>query len=153
MRCSNCGKETPFTGKVCHWCNNDKSKDQKTHSIAFVVVIILFFLIWKCSCSESNEDRQQGFEQQTTENETNQKITALTAAQECVKERLKSPSSADFPWGTDCVSKVSENTYIINSYVDSQNSFGAMLRTNFSCQVTLNSDDTYTCDNVELLEQ
>ncbi len=28
MRRSNCGKETPFSGKVCHWCGADKSKEQ-----------------------------------------------------------------------------------------------------------------------------
>lgn len=56
MRCSNCGKETPFGGKVCHWCGNDKSKDQKTYSIIMVIVIIAFFLIWKCSCNNSEND-------------------------------------------------------------------------------------------------
>ena len=50
MRCSNCGKETPFSGKVCHWCNNDKSKDQQTHSkIVVISIIIVLFLFWKCS--------------------------------------------------------------------------------------------------------
>lgn len=28
MRCSNCGKDVPFAGKVCPWCHVDKSKDQ-----------------------------------------------------------------------------------------------------------------------------
>jgi hypothetical protein len=30
MRCSNCGKDIPFTGKVCPWCHTDKSGDQRT---------------------------------------------------------------------------------------------------------------------------
>ena len=46
MRCSNCGKETPFTGKVCHWCNNDKSKDQQLYSKFMAVFIIVIFIIW-----------------------------------------------------------------------------------------------------------
>ena len=45
MRCSNSGKDIPFSGKVCHWCNNDKSEDQKTHSIFAFVVIIIFIII------------------------------------------------------------------------------------------------------------
>lgn len=28
MRCSNCGKDVPFTGNVCPYCKADKSKDQ-----------------------------------------------------------------------------------------------------------------------------
>lgn len=28
MLCSNCGKNIPYTGKVCPYCNVDKSEDQ-----------------------------------------------------------------------------------------------------------------------------
>src|SRR5262245_49109047 len=28
MKCSNCGAEIPFSGKVCPFCHADKSKDQ-----------------------------------------------------------------------------------------------------------------------------
>ena len=110
------------------------------------IFFFIIFLVFKCSCSQTDE-------QVSDNNEQNSKITALTAAQEEVKARLKSPSSADFPWGSDCVTKISDNTYVINSYVDSQNSFGAMLRTNFTCQITLTGNDNYTCDSVELFEQ
>jgi predicted amidophosphoribosyltransferase len=34
MRCSNCGKETPFAGNVCHLCGADKSKDQTRTSLS-----------------------------------------------------------------------------------------------------------------------
>lgn len=50
MRCSNCGKETPFGGKVCHWCGNDKSKDQSLYAKCVLIsAIIMLFLFWKCS--------------------------------------------------------------------------------------------------------
>jgi hypothetical protein len=128
--------------------SNSYSKQPVTPGGAVFVCVVFFiiFLVFKCSCSQTDEEV-------TSNNEQNLKITALTAAQECVKERLKSPSSADFPWGSDCVTKISDNTYVINSYVDSQNGFGAMLRTNFTCQVTLNGNDNYTCDSVQLFEQ
>jgi hypothetical protein len=48
-----------------------------------------------------------------------------------VKEQLKSPSTAKFPF-FDWVSTKTENqTYFVKSYVDSQNSFGATVRTEF----------------------
>jgi len=28
MDCSNCGKDIPYSGKVCPYCNADKSEDQ-----------------------------------------------------------------------------------------------------------------------------
>lgn len=128
--------------------NNSKPKQPASPGAVIFTIAFFFiiFLVFKCSCSQTDE-------QVSDNNEQNSKITALTAAQEEVKARLKSPSSADFPWGSDCVTKISDNTYVINSYVDSQNSFGAMLRTNFTCQITLTGNDNYTCDSVELFEQ
>lgn len=128
--------------------NNSKTKQPASPGAVVFTIVFFFiiFLVFKCSCSQTDE-------QVSDNNEQNSKITALTAAQEEVKARLKSPSSADFPWGSDCVTKISDNTYVINSYVDSQNSFGAMLRTNFTCQITLTGNDNYTCDSVELFEQ
>ncbi|WP_170929137.1 hypothetical protein [Mycobacterium paraense] len=29
MRCSNCGKDVPFAGKVCPYCHVDKTSDQQ----------------------------------------------------------------------------------------------------------------------------
>ena len=52
--------------------------------------------------------------------------------QQFVIERLKAPSSADFPFGGHrSVSPLGDGRYLVKSYVDSQNSFGAQIRTNF----------------------
>ena len=153
MICSKCGKERMFNGKICNLCKNDNFKDNNKNSIVFIIVLLLFFLVWKCSCSKSDNEIQQQYQQQTEQDNEHSKIVALTAAQECVTERLKSPSSADFPWGSECVTKISDNTYVINSYVDSQNSYGAMIRTNFTCQITLTGNESYTCDDIQLFEQ
>lgn len=36
MICSNCGKDIPFTGEVCPYCQRDKSSDQEQWAIAMV---------------------------------------------------------------------------------------------------------------------
>ncbi|WP_156675543.1 MULTISPECIES: hypothetical protein [unclassified Mycobacterium] len=36
MRCSNCGKDIPFAGKVCPWCHADKSTDQAKQVFGFI---------------------------------------------------------------------------------------------------------------------
>ena len=36
MRCSNCGKDIPSTGKVCPWCHTDKSADQQKYALGIV---------------------------------------------------------------------------------------------------------------------
>lgn len=70
-------------------------------------------------------------------------ILAYNVATEYVKVNLRSPSTAEFP-GTfekkDHIISLGENIYIINSWVDSQNGFGAIVRSQWSCKVIVNGD-------------
>lgn len=68
-----------------------------------------------------------------------QSSMAKVMCEEFVKKRLKSPSSAKFPWGNTARALGTEK-YALVSYVDSQNSFGASLRTNFKCIVFDNKE-------------
>lgn len=71
---------------------------------------------------------------------TNEEMSNLNImAQELVKSALKSPSTAKFPKITDWKFAKDKEQIIIQSYVDSQNSFGAMLRSEF--QLTLSTKD------------
>ena len=62
-------------------------------------------------------------------------IMAYIMMEDFVKQRLKSPSTAKFPGvfdgRADHVTALGNQTYRIVSYVDAQNSFGAMIRTQF----------------------
>ena len=63
-------------------------------------------------------------------------------AKKCVKNHLKSPSTAEFSAMSDCgFSKGEGNTYMMTGYVDSQNSFGAMLREQWSIMAEVNGDN------------
>jgi len=78
------------------------------------------------------------------------KLYVYKATMPYVKEKLKSPSSAEFPsfWTyKDHVSYLSEfRVYIIQSYVDSQNSFGAMIRTEWKAMFQYDSYSTKIID-------
>ncbi len=59
-------------------------------------------------------------------------LGAWTYMKEFVRQRLKSPSTAEFPFGGHRdVTALGDSRYLVESYVDSQNSFGATLRTRF----------------------
>jgi hypothetical protein len=72
---------------------------------------------------------------------------ALTCAKSRIKEMLKSPRTAKFPWGSDeaTIKLLEGTTFEVSSYVDAENSFGAMLRTNYTCLVTY-TPDTSMCE-------
>ena len=63
-------------------------------------------------------------------------MTAYFASQDFVKKNLKAPSTAKFPWFREVsVRDLGEGRYSISAYVDAQNSFGAQIRTNYTCVV------------------
>ena len=75
------------------------------------------------------------------------KVKAVVYSHICVEQNLKSPSSAEYPYGTDGVVQINDSIFVVNSYVDSQNGFGAMLRTKYRCKLTILNDDKFICIN------
>lgn len=69
--------------------------------------------------------------------------TASVCAENYMEKQLKSPSSAKFAWKVP--TRLSANKYILRSHVDSQNSFGAMLRTEFLCEMEVMHEHDYDC--------
>lgn len=66
------------------------------------------------------------------------KSTAQYACENFVKNNLKSPSTAAFPPITEMqIESDINNIWTVNSYVDAQNSFSAMIRSQFSCQIKI----------------
>lgn len=71
-------------------------------------------------------------------------IDAVYMCKQFVTDQLKSPSTADFQNMYDAkVEEVSSNVYQVVSYVDAQNSFGAMLRTTYFCKVEFVGNDQW----------
>lgn len=58
-------------------------------------------------------------------------IVSVRLAKESVKQILKAPSTAEFPGENQRIWYLPDSTVIVKGAVDSQNSFGAMLRSNF----------------------
>jgi len=81
-------------------------------------------------------------------------ISALRFSEDFVKKQLKSPSTAEFISITELMdgvpaTKLNDTTFEINSWVDSQNGFGAMIRSRYSCKMTfIPSTDMVQCDNL-----
>ena len=63
------------------------------------------------------------------------KTEALIQSQNCMEKYLKSPGSAEWCYGDHQVVVWDDTTFYIRSCVDSQNSFGGLMRTNYSCKI------------------
>ena len=77
-------------------------------------------------------------------------VTAYVMSQRGVRANLRSPATADFPTiNSVSVRANGDCTYSVNAYVDAQNGFGALVRTNYSATMRRNRD-TETWSLLEL---
>ena len=80
---------------------------------------------------------------------------AALVCRQFVQARLKAPTTAKFPNVYDNESGVGyalldSGARVVTAYVDSQNGFGAMIRTPFTCTVTWQHDDTWHLNDLRL---
>jgi len=77
------------------------------------------------------------------------KIGAFIICQQFVNKNLKAPKTADFAsYKADKVTQINDNSFKVISYVDAENSFGALLRINYICEVTYIGNDQWHLDNL-----
>lgn len=159
INCPECGKQVSDSAPSCPHCGYvltqqvddepeyvfPKKKRKKISSLGWAVIIIIIVLIigFLKDCggdsSDSNKTKYNGPED------------AYLEAQSFVEKHLKSPSTADFPYYNrikDNVKYLGTNKYKIDSYVDSQNSFGATIRTNFSCTIIFIGNGQVQCKDL-----
>ncbi len=94
----------------------------------FIIVSILLLSIFTC---DGDESQSQSDTPRTSMSDAEAKLVAEMK----VKTLLKSPSTAKFSgWGDTNIKSLS-NGYKITGFADSQNSFGAIIRTNYSIEI------------------
>lgn len=93
--------------------------------------------------SKDESDFQGSFYERSDDTYSDDEIKAsvYVLAKSCVKNHLKAPSTAEFTEMWNCgFSKGDDNIYMMTGYVDSENSFGAMLREQWSIMAEVNGD-------------
>lgn len=105
-----------------------------------LLLIILFLISYTFLSFGCNQKSGTSYDYY---NSTDQRIDAKYYCIEQVKNTLKAPSTAKFPSiiaTEENVRNIGYLKYEISSYVDAQNSFGAKLRKNFVCTVSLEEE-------------
>ena len=93
------------------------------------IIVAVLVLLAGCGPSMTPAERAQA--------NCNSRVDASMMAEHFVEQRLKSPSTAKFgPYREmTIISTGGECEFLVSSYVDAQNSFGAMMRNNFTAVV------------------
>ncbi len=98
--------------------------------VTCVLIVFVIFMIGIFASTSMDIPKPRDQDQRAV-SESDANVMSITLCEMRARETLKAPRSAKFPW----VKKASfdGNLAILNSYVDAQNSFGAMIRTNYIC--------------------
>ena len=129
---------------------SNETKSNNTKKITSIVVTVIIFVIiitiaFTC-CDGCGGDSK-------SDKEGHSEVEAWVAAKIEVENNLKSPKTASFPWSyEEYVTKINDNIFKVRAYVDSENSFGANIRTNFSCTVEFTGEDTYIVKDLQFWE-
>ncbi|MEP2851383.1 hypothetical protein [Ekhidna sp.] len=77
-------------------------------------------------------------------------IEAYNFSHDLIKEHLKAPSTASFPEPNEVkLLSLGDDRYYVDGYVDSQNDFGAMVRTEYECWIYYRQNETVKIENID----
>ena len=143
-KCKDCQSDIPEQAKKCAHCKTDQRSWMRRHPILTLFggfFLLVFIIIIASTSGDTSTDIAQ-------EDNSPSDIEVCVQAQMMVESLLKSPSTADHPacmYGS--LSKEGD-TYTFGSYVDSQNGFGAMMRTNYKVILTYLEDGSMDIESM-----
>lgn len=89
---------------------------------------------------ESSSQQEQAKKPAAEQTERARRYQAYDCAKNRITDLLKAPSTAEYQSYSDADIQGTGTSYTVRSFVDAQNSFGAMLRTEFTCSVEFLND-------------
>jgi len=135
--------------------------ETKKESSGKGVIIVIFLLI--CLVGYCNRDKESTNTNTTTTSDKNEILAsdemekaAVAFSQEFVKGELKAPSTAKFPEydeenSHEYTGNLQDSIFIVKSYVDAQNEYGAMLRKKYVVNMKFRGGDRNDGHNWELI--
>ena len=142
--CPKCKEKIKEEATKCRYCKSNLNKENKNDNKknnnssctqGCLILILVFFFIFVLN-SFGGED---GSESETYNASCED---AYVVATSYVEQRLKSPSSAEFPYDSSIsCSRKGGGIFQIDSYVNANNSFGTQIRTDWQAKLKYSDGD------------
>lgn len=113
---------------------HQESKNKKSKFIVVFILIILLLCLVVAILSLINDNS-------SNTKYDNLNSTCYYYSQRLVKEKLKSPKSAEFPSYSNSFVTKSGDIVTVSAYVDAQNSFGATIRTDYVATIKIKNGE------------
>lgn len=147
-KCKHCAMLIPSEAKICPYCRKKQPMQFNTRKTMIVLGIFLFLgIIGNLTNKNQRPPAQPTQEEIAAKKDFSDSIDAQVYAKEYIKQRLKAPSTAKWQDSADvAVAKIegSKNKWLVQGYVDSQNSYGAMLRMQYWVTLRKSSNGTWS---------
>ena len=128
IKCKKCKKKFPITMDKCLHCGASAPRWPKIVASISLILIVGMIVLSVFDSDDSNDTKKANSNAVVARDE----IGAYVYMKQIVEGKLKAPKSADFASYNDSfVRYLGSDRYKVKSYVDSQNSFGALIRTHF----------------------
>ncbi len=132
--CKHCGRDIPGEKSSVDRLEVSSGTTSSVRSKAAAAVALGGILLYVISQSQTDATPRPA-DESSTPKRTDESSTAVVMCEEFVTRRLRSPSTAEFPLLDSSFVTETQADFLVRSYVDSQNGFGAMVRTQFECRV------------------
>lgn len=119
--------------------------------LVVVITAIVFVALLISSTERGTNNKGNAVSTNEHPKDTDLGSWAYTQAKEHVREQLKCPSAAKFPFFASNLSQFKGQIYLMTSYVDSDNSFGATVRTHFIIKLQFAGGDKAQLNNWKVL--
>lgn len=141
-KCKTCGQEVSKTATTCPHCGEKNPVNTQVSGCLGIIVafFVISFFIGIFSGSNTGGNSTPKYDE----------FLAQADCESFVKKNLKAPSSADFaPHRELHITGSGTGPWTVVGYVDAQNSFGAKIRSTFTCTVHYQGDMAYL-DSVQI---
>jgi hypothetical protein len=126
------------------------AKEKSSGGLGCGLIVLIVFVLWAGSCiaSGGGSGGSGG-----TRADVGSGVGAWVICQDFVEDRLTAPSTAEYPAGySQYTTSLGDRTFRVDAYVDAENSFGAMIRTDFTCTVRYQGSETWRLVSLEFDE-
>lgn len=131
-QCKHCKKEIDAMATRCPHCQGKNYVWTTSKKVIAVCLGIFLFMAFSGIFSSSSSNTTSTTSESPSQS---RKITSIAFAKSIIEDMLKSPSTAKFS-NVDAYELSNEkDVWAVNGYVDSQNGFGAMLRSTWEVQL------------------
>ncbi len=141
-KCPACRKDVDVKATKCPYCQSDTRTWFKKHQVGLIILGFLFVPILPAFISQGTSGSTSVQTNPEPINEVKYQSARILAKSIVAKIPLTSPSTAKYNYPTTKVDPTDPNLFEVSSYIDSQNGFGAMVRTYWSMKLKFKGEDT-----------